>query len=277
MRRPAELDVERVRYETGGTLILDDVDCTAPAGGITGVLGPNGSGKSTLLRLIASAAPPSAGTLRLAGEDLRRSSRRQRAREIAFVEQETHTEVSLRVLDAVLLGRTPHRSGWGADTAADRGLARDCLARVDASDLEQRDFDTLSGGERQKVQLARALAQEPQLLLLDEPSNHLDIAAQLALLAQVRTLAGEGVTVLMALHDLNQALSTCDHAILLASGKVVAAGRPCDVLTPDRIADVYGVQAHVLESDGVPVLQFRSLPTGSPSHGRAAMASTSNR
>ena len=247
---PASLQTSRLTFSAGDRLIVDGVDCTAPAGAVTGVLGPNGSGKSTLLRLVAGAAPPDRGAVLLSGADLGSMSRRERARSLALVEQESAPDVALCVLDVVLLGRTPHRSRWGSDSAADVEVARACLDRVGAAALAAREFATLSGGERQRVHVAAALAQEPRLLLLDEPTNHLDVAAQLALLALVGDLAGDGMTVLMAMHDLNHALRWCDHVVLLAHGRVRAAGPAEVVLSPSLVTEVYGVRADVVRLDG---------------------------
>lgn len=255
------LQTSRVTFAAGGRLIVDGVDVTAPAGVVTGVLGPNGSGKTTLLRLITGALPPARGAVLLSGVDLRTVGRRDRARRVALVAQESAPDVTLDVLDVVLLGRIPHRPLWGADTPDDVARARACLARVGAAHLEGRALATLSGGERQRVHLAAALAQEPRLLLLDEPTNHLDVAAQLGTLALVRRLAAEeGVTVLMAMHDLNHALTWCDRAVLLADGRVRAAGPPTDVLTPDLIAEVYGVPAEVADVRGRPVIVLGAAP-----------------
>jgi iron complex transport system ATP-binding protein len=230
----ATLQASRVSAAAGGRFILDGVDCTAPAGAVTGVLGPNGSGKTTLLRLVTGIVPPRQGAVLLGGVDLGTLTRRDRARRLALVSQEAPADAGLTVLDVVLLGRTPHRSRWGGDSPGDVDLARTCLARVAAADLADRELATLSGGERQRVHLAAALAQEPRLLLLDEPTNHLDVAAQLDMLALARRLAADGVTVVMALHDLNHALAWCDHVVLLADGRVRAAGPPAAVLSPAR-------------------------------------------
>ena len=248
----------------GGTTILEGVDLAVPAGSVTGLLGPNGSGKSTLLRLIAGvggtragrAAP--AGRVHWRGDDLQAMRPRARARRVALVEQDAHTEVALSVRDAVLLGRTPHRSRWSGDSPADHEAVRRALTAVDLDDLADRPFGTLSGGERQRVHLARALAQEPELLLLDEPTNHLDIQAQLAALHLVRRAAGGGTTALVALHDLNLAAAHCDHLVLLAHGRVVAAGPVADVLVPHVLDPVYGVTTTVLRHPGTdrPVLTF---------------------
>ncbi|WP_284250612.1 ABC transporter ATP-binding protein [Litorihabitans aurantiacus] len=255
--RHLDLHLERVAWSVDGRAILDGVTLTAPSGGVTGVLGPNGSGKSSLLRALVGALRVDDGAFLLAGEDLRAMSRRTRAQRLALVEQEAPTDVALTALDVVLLGRTPHRSRWSADSGEDEALARAALERCGAAHLAGRDLARLSGGERQRVHLARALAQEPQVLLLDEPTNHLDVAAQLALL---RLVAGLEVTSVLVLHDLNQALRWCDHVVVLADGRVVAAGEPEEVLTPATIARVYGVAAEVVRTaDGRPVLVLSGL------------------
>ena len=241
------LSARRLSYTAGGRLIIDGVDCTAPAGSVTGVLGPNGSGKSTLLRLLVGAFQPDDGVILLAGEDLRRLERRERARRITHVEQESAPEVPLPVRDVVLLGRIPHRSRWAPDSERDLAAVNAALARVGGSELAHRAFGTLSGGERQRVRLAAALAQEPQLLLLDEPANHLDVAGQLELLELVRDLAAEGVSLVMALHDLNHALRICRNVIVLAGGRVRAAGLAEQVLSPELVREVYGVRADIVQ------------------------------
>lgn len=257
------LDAARVSWSTGGRLILDGVDCTAPAGAVTGLLGPNGSGKSTLLRVLAGVQPPSEGhaeapSVLFGGADLLGLPRRRRARTLALVEQEASTDLPLSVRDAVLLGRIPHRSLLAGDSDADREVADRALAALGLTAFADREVTTLSGGERQRVHMARALAQEPALILLDEPTNHLDIAAQLDALRTLRTLADEGVTVLAALHDLNLAAQHCDHVVLLSRGRVVAAGPVADVLVPDVVDPVYEVRTEVLRHPrtGRPVLTF---------------------
>jgi iron complex transport system ATP-binding protein len=240
----AGLVAERVRWAAGSRLVLDGVDVTAPAGAVTGLLGPNGSGKSTLLRIVAGVQPP------------------DRARTLALVEQDATTDLPVTVLDAVLLGRTPHRGMLAGPSDADRDVAHAALERAGAAHLADRDLTTLSGGERQRIHMARALAQEPRVLLLDEPTNHLDVAAQLATMRLVRSLASEGVTVFAALHDLSLAAATCDHVVLLApdpdGGRVAAAGPVDEVLVPDVVDPVYGVRTTVLRHPrtGRPVLTF---------------------
>jgi len=254
-----DLSARDVRWSAGGHLIIGGVSVEVPEGSVTGLLGPNGAGKSSLLRLLAGVASPEGGVVLADGSDVHRLGRRERARQLALLEQETHPSVPLTVLDVVLLGRIPHRSGWAlpraGEDALDEEIARACLSTVGLAGFEGREFSTLSGGERQRVQVARALAQQPRLLLLDEPTNHLDVAAQLSLLALVR---GLGLTTVAALHDLNLAASWCDHVVVLDGGLVVAAGRPEDVLTPELIGTVYGVHAHVLAhpGSGRPLIAF---------------------
>ncbi|MDO8151861.1 ATP-binding cassette domain-containing protein [Isoptericola sp. b408] len=262
----AGLTAERVRWSVGGRLILDDVDVTAPPGALTGLVGPNGTGKSSLLRLVAGVERPDGGRVSLVSgadgsQDLLTMRRRRRARTLAFVEQDAASELPVTVFDAVLLGRTPHRSVLAGPTEDDHAIARAALERAGAGDLAAREVSTLSGGERQRVHMARALAQQPRVLLLDEPTNHLDVAAQLATMRLVGELAADGVTVLAALHDLSLAAATCDHVVVLApepAGRVVAAGPVEEVLVPEVIDPTYGVRTTVLRHPrtGRPVLTF---------------------
>ncbi|WP_343074438.1 ABC transporter ATP-binding protein [Phytoactinopolyspora limicola] len=244
------LRVGDVSWSVDGTLIVDGVDISVAPGTLTGLLGPNGSGKSSLLRAVAGISRPDHGAVMLGEQDLLTMRRRERARRVAVVEQETSTDIPLRVLDVVLLGRTPHRP-----SADDERIALDALGSTGLRHVADRDWHTLSGGERQRVHLARALAQEPELLLLDEPTNHLDVHYQLALLENVSTL---GVTTLAALHDLNLAAAYCDQVVVLDGGRVAAAGPPDDVLVPDVIRRVFGVDCDVYRHPrtGRPVLVF---------------------
>ncbi|MDD9205583.1 ATP-binding cassette domain-containing protein [Georgenia sp. 10Sc9-8] len=250
------LSMTGLSFTAGDHRVLHDVAATVPAGALSAVVGPNGSGKSTLLRLLVGALAPDTGGVLLDGEDVEQLPRRERARRLALVEQDSPADVSREVLDVVLLGRVPHRSRWGSDSALDLDVAHRALARTGGSALLGRDFATLSGGERQRVHLVRALAQEPRLLLLDEPTNHLDVAAQLTVLDLARQLTTEGVTVLAALHDLNHALRYCDHVLVLDEGRVAAAGPPAEVLTEDLVGEVYGVRARRVRAEDRELLLF---------------------
>ncbi|WP_104162172.1 ABC transporter ATP-binding protein [Arthrobacter sp. ZGTC212] len=261
-RRVKTLDAANLEIRLGGKLVVDGVDCTVPAGALSALVGPNGAGKSTLLRALAGVVPVRTGTVRWEGRDLLRRPRRERARIAALAEQESGTDAPLTVRDVVSLGTMPHRSLLGFGTSDDDAEVTAALRTAGVPELADRLFNELSGGQRQRVQLARALAQHPQLLLLDEPTNHLDPHAQLTTLALLRELAGSGIAVVAALHDLTHAAAHCDHVIVLSGGTVVAAGDPRTVLTAELIREVYGVQAHVLvhPATGRPLIAL-SLPS----------------
>jgi iron complex transport system ATP-binding protein len=240
------LVVSGLSVSKSGKSILSGVSFTAPAGTVTGLIGPNGAGKSTLLCALLGLVPAT-GTAQFEGHNLPAMPRRDRARMVAFVEQSASTEERLTVRDVVALGRIPHEPAWqsGPDPI-DAAIVDDALAETGMTAFATRRFDTLSGGEQQRVHLARALAQEPRLLLLDEPTSHLDIRAQLQLLALLRHKAAKGMTVLLALHDLNLAARFCDHLVMLSDGALAAEGAPREVLTPDLLGTVYGVNARLV-------------------------------
>jgi iron complex transport system ATP-binding protein len=238
------LEVADLAVQVGTVTILDDVRFDAPAGALTALLGPNGAGKSTLLRALAVIERPARGSIRHDGTDLLALSRRARARRIALVEQDATTELPLTGRAVVALGRTPHEALLGGSDPEARRAVDAALTASGAAPFADREFPSLSGGERQRVLIARALAQEPRLLLLDEPTNHLDVGAQLETLQLLRRLArDEGVTVLAALHDLALAAAHADAVVVLADGRVVANGPTAEVLTPELVRAVYGVEA----------------------------------
>ena len=253
------LEVDGLVVRIGRTELVHDAAFAAPAGAVTALLGPNGAGKSTILRSIAGLERPAAGAIRFDGDDLQALKRRERARRVAFVEQDASTEQPLDVYDVVALGRTPYQPRFGGRDAGGVSAIDGALAASRAEAFANRRFASLSGGERQRVMLARALAQQPRLLLLDEPTNHLDVAAQLELLALLREHAAGGMTVLTALHDLSLAADQADAVIVIADGRVVANGRTREVLTPELVGDVYGVTATWTEN---PVTGRRMLAIG---------------
>jgi iron complex transport system ATP-binding protein len=255
------IDIDALTVEVAGARLVREVTLRAGSGQVVGLVGPNGSGKSTLLRCVYRALRPSTGTVRLGGEDLHSLSAREGARRLAALPQEAVTEFDFTVAEVVAMGRLPHQRSVARTTDEDRKACEAALVRVDAGHLADRGFLTLSGGEKQRVLIARALAQQPRVLVLDEPTNHLDIAQQLEVLALVR---GSGLTVLTALHDLNLAALHCDLLHVIDSGRIVASGAPYDVLTPELLAEVFGVRAHRVphpESGAVQLLFDRLLPT----------------
>jgi iron complex transport system ATP-binding protein len=253
----------RVQVRAGGSVLVDGVDLQVQPGSLTALVGPNGAGKSTLLRVLAGIDRPDAGEVRFRGDDLFAIRRRARAKLASLVEQDAVTDLPLTVRSTVALGRLPHESMLGGADAEDSGIVDRSLALVGMTSFAERELPTLSGGERQRVLLAKALAQQTPLLLLDEPTNHLDIGAQLSVLGLLERVASTGSTVLAALHDLTLAAAFCRSVIVMADGRVVAAGPTRETLTPELLHDVYGVRAVLLESpvDGRPVISFSpSIP-----------------
>jgi iron complex transport system ATP-binding protein len=222
--------------------VLRDVSLTLPRGDLVALVGTNGSGKTTLLRLLTGVLKPDAGEVRLDGRPLSDWRRADVARNVAVLPQQLDLPVGFRVAELVEMGRAPHARRLFASTEADeRAIAR-ALADADALDLADRFADELSGGERQRVLVAMALAQEPELLLMDEPTLHLDLAHQVALLTAIRRLqAQRGLTVLAVLHDLNLAAAFAPRVVVLDQGIVAADGPPEGVLTPQLVEAVFGV------------------------------------
>ena len=234
-----KLEVNEVAVAIASRRIVNEVSLEVAPGEIVGLIGPNGSGKSTLLRAVYRLLKPVAGYVQLGSDDVWHLSAREAARRTAVVVQETPSDFDFTVGEVVEMGRTPHKGLLEADNARDAQIVQDALARVNMADFVARSFNTLSGGEKQRVLVARALAQEPKLLVLDEPTNHLDIRYQLEILNLVREL---GITTLVTLHDLNLAAAYCHRLYLLANGRIVMAGIPDVVLTPQWVRDVYGVE-----------------------------------
>ncbi|BDD84302.1 ABC transporter ATP-binding protein [Tsukamurella pulmonis] len=241
-----KVELRGITVDINGIRILDDISLVIDAGAHVGLIGPNGSGKSTLLRCLYRAIEPSAGTVRVAGDDLHALRRKEAARRIAAVTQSESGHLGFTVGETVMLGRFAH--GDAGSTTAARACA-DALAAVGATHLGPRSVLDLSGGERQRVLIARALAQDTPVLLLDEPLNHLDVRHQLDLLRLLRASAKTTVT---AIHDIDLAAQSCDRLVLLDAGRVVATGTPAEVLTPDRVEAVYGVRPTVVATAGGP-------------------------
>jgi iron complex transport system ATP-binding protein len=226
--------------------ILQGVTLAAPRGGLVGVLGPNGSGKTTLLRLLAGFARPARGRVTLDDAPLDSLSRTAVARRIAVVPQETHLAFDYTVLEIVLMGRYPHLGAFELEGPGDLAVARDALAATGTAHLEQRSFSTLSGGEKQRVVIASALAQSAEILLLDEPTASLDLGYQIEIAELLRRLNRErGITMVLSAHDLNFAASVCQELTLLKGGRVLAAGPIERTLTAELVRELYGVTADV--------------------------------
>ena len=225
---------------------LHGVSLDVDRGGLVGVLGPNGSGKTTLLRLLGGLLPAGSGRITIDGRDVTRMTRRDLARRIAIVPQETRLSFEYSVLEVVLMGRFPHLGPFELESPEDVTIARDALAATGTLSLADRPYRTLSGGEKQRVIIAGALAQAADLMLLDEPTAALDPGYQIEIAALLRRLnADRGVTVVVATHDLNFAAGLCRDLLLLREGRVLAAGPTADVLTRESVRALYDVEADV--------------------------------
>jgi iron complex transport system ATP-binding protein len=265
------LQASGVVFGYGATEVLRGVSLDVPADGFVGILGPNGSGKTTLLRVLAGTLQPAGGRVSLDGVELGRLSRTFLARRMAVVPQETRLAFDFTVLEVVLMGRYPHLGPFEIEGPKDIAIAREALAATGTLELEHRPFTTLSGGEKQRVIIAAALAQiapgtdRSTILLLDEPTAALDLAYQLEIAALLRDLQQRmRIAVVVSTHDLNFAAGLCRSLVLLKGGAVIAAGATADVLTPDRIRALYGVDAEIRHHDAaghlvvVPLRRVRS-------------------
>ena len=261
-----KLTVDRLHITLDRTPILRDVSLEAHKGDIVGLVGPNGSGKSTLLRAVYRSLRPAGGVVRVGDDDVWALSARTAARRTAAVLQDTAgSTTGLTVAEIVALGRAPHHGLLGRDGVEDHRAVEDAVDHCGVRPYANRDYTSLSGGERQRVLLARALAQNPQLLVLDELTNHLDIRARFELLDLIRAT---GITTLAVLHDLDLAARLCDHLVVLHEGAVVAAGPVLEVLTPRTLRDVFGVRASTeRHADGVIRITYGAQPL---THGRTA-------
>lgn len=249
------LATEAVSWRTpGGATVVDGVSLSVEKGETLGIVGPNGAGKTTLLRLLYRFLRPSGGRVVLAGRDLWETSARAVARTVAVVPQETTADFGLTVRDVIAAGRLPYRTLWSGapgDAAAIDGALRVCELEA----LRSQPFATLSGGERRRALFARALAQQAPILILDEPTNHLDVRHQFEVLERVRAT---GLTTVMTLHDVNLAARYCDRVAMLVRGRLVAIGAAGAVLTPERMREVFGVEAERRDDPrlGTAVLTF---------------------
>ncbi len=245
--------VENVTAELGGRLVLRDVSLALTPGEVVAVVGPNGAGKSSLLRVFAGLLQPSRGTVALAGTSLTSRPASERACAIAYLPQQRSIHWPLASREIVKLGRLPHQALGRTTSARDAATVAAAMAAMDVTAFADRSILALSGGEQARVLMARALAQEPQLLIADEPTAGLDLAHQFALSSVLRKRAGAGVSCLVALHDLSLAARVADRIVMMAAGQIVADGTASDVLTSARIAAVYGVDLQVSTIGGTMV------------------------
>lgn len=248
------LELRAVSAGYGGRPVLFDQTWRLEAGEMAALVGPNGAGKSTLLALISRVHPPAAGELLLDGRPLASLGRGELARAVAVVPQQPQLPPGYTVDEVVGMGRAPHVGFFRGPRTVDQEAVEEAMARCEVTGLRHRRVETLSGGEAQRTVLARALAQQPRLLLLDEPTSHLDLRYQVEALRLARRAAAEGVAVLAVLHDLNLAARACDRVLLLADGRLLADGPPAEVLVEDRLRRAYRAEVQVRLLDGLPTV-----------------------
>jgi iron complex transport system ATP-binding protein len=252
------ITIKGLKFGYNGSLILDGLDLVVGDSEVLGLVGPNGSGKTTLIKCIDRILKPK-GSILLDGLEIERMKLQEIARKIGYVPQSGSTPLATTVFDTVLMGRRPH-IGWRVSDF-DLEKVADTLELLHLGDLAMRDFSQLSGGQKQKVLVARALCQEPEVLLLDEPTSNLDMRHQLEVMEMISHLVKEKkISAVMALHDLNLAAKFVDKLAILKGGKIYAAGDPADLLNAENIRDVYGVEAVVMKNLGRPyIVPLRSI------------------
>ncbi|MFC4246202.1 ATP-binding cassette domain-containing protein [Natribaculum luteum] len=239
------IDVDSLSVTYGDVPVLEDATFTVESGEFVGLVGPNGAGKTTLLRAISGVRSPDRGTVQIDGVPIHDLSSRESSRLVSVVPQDTHLSFSFDVRDVVEMGRTPHRSRFAPPTPDDRALVDDALERTRTAQFADRPIDEISGGERQRVLLARAIAQDTPVVLLDEPTASLDVNHQIETLELVCDLVADGKTAVAAIHDLDLAARFCDRLIVLADGTVLERGTADEVLTADAIARAFDATAAV--------------------------------
>nr|WP_252490594.1 heme ABC transporter ATP-binding protein [Natronococcus sp. CG52] len=262
----ARIDVRDVDVSLGEVDVLENISVTVEPGEFVGLVGPNGSGKTTLLRTVSGALSPTRGSVTVDGTDLHGRSSKAASRLVAVVPQDTNLSFSFDVRTVVEMGRYPHRSRFSPPTEDDRAHVECALERTETAAFADRPVDEVSGGERQRVVLARAIAQDTPVLLLDEPTASLDVNHQIETLELVRDLVEDGTTVVAAIHDLDLAARYCDRLVALGDGSVLEAGPPESVLTANTLESAFDVTATVMENPatGTPaVTALREAETGS--------------
>ncbi len=250
--KPMEMSAQpfsakHISYSYATQEAVRDVSISALPGEFLGIIGPNGAGKSTILRILAGILPGYRGEVSIFGLDMRSLMPRQRARYLGFVAQETHFGLNFRVFDVVAMGRYPYLGPFQPLSAGDQEAIRQAVASAELEGLKQRLIHTLSSGERQRAVIARALAQSPKILLLDEPTSHLDLYHQHSIMELLRVLNAGGISVIIVNHDLNIASQYCDRLVLIHEGRVFGEGTPREIITEDVIRKVYNIRCAVVD------------------------------
>lgn len=251
------IEIRHLNYAYNGNLVLNNIDISIRQGEFVGIIGPNGAGKSTLLKLLDRVLHLQTGTIRIIGKEIHQYTQKDLAKVIGFVQQEFKTGFNFKVMDIVLMGRFPHQKMYLVDSQEDLTIASNAMSATDCLHLKDRLVNTLSGGERQRVILASALAQDPQILLLDEPTTALDLKHQVHFYDIVEKLRRDkGLTVISVTHDLNLMIKFCTRILVLKSGKVLADGTIKDVVKKDILENAYDTSIEIIShpQSGIPII-----------------------
>lgn len=239
--------VQQLSFSYGKQEVLKKIQIEVDKGQFVSVIGPNGSGKTTLLKNICKLLTPNSGQINLENERIKKMGIKNLAKKMAVVHQGAHSAFDFNVGEVVLMGRYPHLAKFQSESAADMAIAENAMRQTETIHLKDKTLYSISGGERQRVMIARALAQEPQLLLLDEPISHLDIKHQIEIMKLCRQLNHDkGLTVLATLHDINLASRFSDYVVMMKKGEVYRMGKPLDVINPENIKAVYDIDVVVV-------------------------------
>ena len=250
------LEIENLTYKIDDSLISDGINIKFEENTFTGIIGPNGSGKSTLLKQIYRVLKPTKGKIFFDGIDIEDISSKKMARQMAVLPQENQSDFDYTVRDIILMGRFPYHSFFMGDHDfdVDINLMKKYLDIVGLREQENQYFKTLSGGEKQRVLLARALVQEAELLILDEVTNHLDIGYQYKVL---EILKGLNMTIISAIHDLNLAMKFCDQVVIIDKGRIIVTGNPKDIITRENLKEIFKIDAQIIKKDNSHIIDYR--------------------
>ncbi|MBD8390463.1 ABC transporter ATP-binding protein [Dysgonomonas sp. BGC7] len=242
MKSTTDLRVENIHVKLGDSLIIDGIDLNVCNNSFTAILGPNGSGKSTLLKSIYRVLKPCMGYIYLNDREIPEMTGKEVAKKMSVVSQFQSNSFDYTVEETVFTGRTPHLKALEKESSEDKKIVKDALIKTGLLEYKDRSIATLSGGEKQRVALARAIAQNPSIMILDEPSNHLDIKYQIEILSIIKKL---NINILAALHDVSLAAMFCDYIFFIKGGKIRYQGIPKDIITKEILKDIYGVDCEI--------------------------------
>jgi len=263
------LKIRNLEFYYSARRILDHISFTTEEGRLIGLVGPNGSGKTTLLKIIDGLLKPKAGSIYLNGRKLQDMRLDEIAKTVAMVPQDHSASSEFTAFEIVMMGRTPHLGRFSMERDEDEWKVKRWMALTETLHLAERKMNELSGGERQRVIIARALAQEPKVLLLDEPTANLDVCYQLQIMSLVKSLVKRfGLIAVCAVHDLNLAARYCDELILLSDGRIVAMGKPIEVITAENLKKVFKIDAKVAydpETESINIIPIKPLKVESSS------------